>query len=269
MIKRSFQNMYSELLKICSMKVWAVVLILVTVAQGLLALVSAKQSLAVGLDATPESCPGLLEAMPILEFQGFDVILFGMIPLIVLGGVVGAAEFKQHCLRTTLLSCGTRSHVFFARTGALFLCALLLSVVSVVLTIAVTHLGLGEQGLTPLVFTPELWGFISLSTAALTLLTLLSYLMGFLCRSAVVPLLFLVVQAYNVGDLLAERFAACRLLPVSLANGLIASTQSALADDPAQNILFLLIWVVTIGAAAYLLFLKRDLGGEDGCADLA
>ena len=86
--------------------------------------------------------------------------------------------------------------------------------------------------------------------------------MAFLCRSAVFPLLFLIIQAYNVGDLLAEKFFFCRLLPVSLANRLIASSESMLTDHPAQNILVLLLWVAVIGTAAYLLFRKRDLRGE-------
>lgn len=256
------QKLHSELLKIRCTTVWMVVAILVTAAQGFLAFVSAKQNLAVGLTATPETCPDLLEAMPPLAFMGFDVILFSTIPLIVLGAVIGAAEYKQHCLRTTLLSLGKKSDVFFAKTLALTMHALILAAVSVILTITVTHLTFGAEGLQPLVFTPEVWRYIALSITALTLLTILAYIMGFLCRSAVFPLLFLIIQAYNVGDLLAERFAVCRLLPVSLVNRLIASSESMLTNNPAQNILILLLWVAVTGIAAYLLFRKRDLRGE-------
>lgn len=262
MINHFSQKIHSELIKIRSMKVWTVVAILVTVVQGLLAFVSAKQNLAVGLDATPETCSSLLEAMPPLAFMGFDVILFGTIPLIVLGAVIGAAEYKRHCLRTTLLSHGKKTNVFLAKTAALSLYALILSAVSVILSITVTHLTFGSEGLTPLIFTSEVWHYIGLSTLALTLLTILSYVMGFLCRSAVFPLLFLIIQAYNVGDLLAEKFAICKLLPVSLANRLIASSQSMLTSSPAQNILILLLWITVVGTAAYLLFQKCDLRGE-------
>lgn len=261
MINHFSQKLRSELIKIQCMKVWTVVLILVTVIQGLLAFISANQNLAVGLDATPKTCSSLLEAMPPLAFMGFDVILFGTIPLIVLGAVVGAAEYKRHCLRTTLLSHGKKAYVFFAKTAALSLYALMLSTVSVILTITVTHLTFGSEGLTPLLFTSEVWCYIGLSTIALTLLTILSYVMGFLCRSAVFPLLFLIIQAYNVGDLLAKKFAICRLLPVSLVNRLIANSQSMLTSSPAQNVLFLLLWVAVVGTAAYLLFQRCDLRG--------
>ena len=262
MVTGFWQKLHSELIKIRSTTVWMVVAILVTAAQGFLAFISAKQNLAVGLDATPETCPDLIEAMPPLAFMGFDVILFSTIPLIVLGAVIGAAEYKQHCLRTTLLSLGKKEHVFFSKTLALTLHALILAAVSVILTITVTHLTFGAEGLQPLIFNAEVWHYIVLSITALTLLTVLAYVMAFLCRSAVFPLLFLIIQAYNVGDLLAEKFSFCRLLPVSLANRLIASSESMLTDHPAQNILVLLLWVAVTGIAAYLLFRRRDLRGE-------
>lgn len=256
------QKLHSEFMKIRCTTVWLAVTLLVTAAQGVLAFLSAKQNLSVGLNATPETCPDLLEAMPPLAFMGFDVILFSTIPLIVLGAVIGASEYRQHCLRTTVLALGKKEQVFFAKTLALSLHALILSAVSVILTITVTHLTFGAQGLTPLVFTAEVWRYIAFSITALTLLTILAYVMGFLFRSAVFPLLFLIVQAYNVGDLLAEKFAVCRLLPVSLVNRLIASSESMLTGTPAQNILLLLLWVCLTGTAAYLLFRKRDLRGE-------
>ena len=118
MVTGFWQKLHSELIKIRSTTVWKVVAILVTAAQGFLAFVSAKQNLAVGLDATPETCPDLIEAMPPLAFMGFDVILFSTIPLIVLGAVIGAAEYKQHCLRTTLLSLGKKTNVFFSTSSS-------------------------------------------------------------------------------------------------------------------------------------------------------
>lgn len=262
MIKGLWQKVHSELIKIRCTTVWKVVAILIAVVQVLLAFVSAKQNLAVGLNATPETHPDLLESMPPLAFMGFDVVLFSTIPLIVLGAIIGAAEYKNHCLRTTVLSLGKRKHAFLSKSVSLLLHAIILSFVSVLLTITVTHLALGAEGLTPLVFTAEVWHYILLSVIALTLLAVLSYTMGFLCRSAVFPLLFLIVQAYNVGDLLAEKFVFCRLLPVSLVNRLIASSESMLTSTPIQNILILILWIVLIGIAAYLSFYKRDLRGE-------
>ncbi|MBQ1371905.1 MAG: hypothetical protein IIY70_03140 [Oscillospiraceae bacterium] len=68
MIRYFSQKLHSELIKIRCMNVWTVVTILVTIVQGLLAFVSARQNLAIGLDATPETCPSLLEPMPPLAF---------------------------------------------------------------------------------------------------------------------------------------------------------------------------------------------------------
>ena len=83
---------HSELLKLWYMKAMRIVVLLVTILQSGLAYISAKQILAVGLDATPETCRDLIGALPPLEYMGFDVVGFVTIPLIVLGSVYGAVE---------------------------------------------------------------------------------------------------------------------------------------------------------------------------------
>lgn len=262
MLKNFKQNLFSELMKLCYLKVCKIVALLVIGAQGFFAYVAAKQVLSIGLDATPDTCPELIEGLPPIEFIGFDVIMFSTIPMIVLGAICGAGEYKQHCLRTTLLSLGKKNRVFTAKIISVTLVAFILSMVSVVVTITITHMTLGEEGLVPIIFNTIVWKHIFLSTTAVTLLTVLAYVIGFLCRTAVVPMVFLIIQAYNIGDMLAERFVICRLLPVSLVNRLIASSESMLTSHPLQNIAWLLVWITVIGMTGFLMFQKSDLRGE-------
>lgn len=255
-------NLYSELMKLCYTKVCKIVTLLVIAVQSLISCVSAKQILSVGLDAVPTEANGLLEPMPPIEYMGFDVIMFATIPMIVLGAIFGAAEFKQHSLRTTLLYFGSKKNLFVSKTLAVTIVALIISFVSSILTITVTHITFGSEGLKPLVFNGTVWKYILMSAISLTLLTVLSYSIGFLCRTAVVPLLFLVVQSYNIGNMLAEKFEVCKFLPVSLANGMIASSESMLTNIPLKNTIGLLSWILLFFAAGYILFHKIDLQGE-------
>ena len=262
MMKRFRQNLCSELFKIGCTKVCRIVTILVTVMQGFLAYISAKQILSVGLDAVPDASNGLLEAMPPIEYMGFDVIMFSTIPMIVFGATCGASEYKLHGMRTTLLYLGDKKRLYAVKLIATTLFAFTISLVSVITTITITHLTLGKEGLVPLVFNVTVWKFIIMAVISITLTTLLSYVIGFLFRTAVVPLLFLIIQAYNVGDMIAEKFKVCRLLPVSLANRMIASSESMLSPHPVYNTLGLFIWIVVFAFAGFLLFRKSDLRGE-------
>lgn len=262
MIKGFLRIVLSELLKILGSRAFKIVGILIIVFQGFLAYVSAAQTLSIGLDATPETCPYLLEPMPALEYMGFDVIMFSTIPMIVLGAICGAAEFRLHSLRTSLLTVGNRKALFFSKTAAAALCSLVLAFFSVTLCISLTHMAFGNEGLTPFVLSSEVWRFIVLAAAAIAMVTVLSYLIGFLCRSAAVPMLFLVAQAYNLGDILAERFYIFRFLPIPLANRLIAVSENAFAASPIENILLLGAWILALGTASFIMLLKIDLRGK-------
>ncbi len=51
----------------------------------------------------PETNPELAEAIPPIEFLGFDVTLFGVFIMIVLGPIYGAEEYKCLAIRTSPL----------------------------------------------------------------------------------------------------------------------------------------------------------------------
>lgn len=253
---------HSELRKLLySRSTWIIVL-LILVLQAALATVAAQHLLTIGLDATPETCPNLIEALPPLEYMGFDVVLFSTIPMIVLGALYGAGEFRNHSLRTTMLSTGRGVLVPLSKIFAVSLVSSALSFASIFVTISATHLTFGVQGLPFLLFNPMVWRFILQGSIALTLLTVLASVMGFLFRTAVAPMLFLIVQVFNIGDLLASLFAIGKYLPVHLVNRLIAISERSLTQVPAQNILLLLLWILLLSVPAFLRFKTSDLRGE-------
>lgn len=256
------KNTHSELLKLMFSKATLIVMALVLFLQTGMAYISIRQILMTGLNATPETNSCLLEAIPPIEYLGFDVIPFGLMPMIVLGALYGANEYKKHSMRTTLLTNGKKGVVLSSKIVVISIFSFVISLVSIFAANAITHVVLGNEGLNPLMLSPVVWKQIMFSTFSWTALTVLAFVIGFVFRTAIVPLLFLIPQAYNLGNLLAEKFAFAKYLPVALGNGLIATSPKALTKTPGENVVFLLLWVVVIGTAAYLRFYRSDLGGK-------
>lgn len=252
----------SEIYKLICTRSFKIILLLITVVQCLITMISAKQYLAIGLDATPDSVSGLLEALPPVEYLGFEEISFGTMFLIILGSLIGSGEFKQHSMRTTLLYSGSKKKLFVIKTLAVTLISVIVSLISVVLTITIMHITLGDQGLTPLVFNGTTWSHIIFATISLSFVTLLSYAIGFFFRTPVVPLLFMIVQLYNVGRILAEKADIFKFLPVNIANGLLATSPSSLTAHPGMSILILTLWTALFLALGSVRFCSNDLGGE-------
>ena len=71
-------SLHSEILKLLYRRATHVVLFLILVFQTFLANIGASQIVSVGIHATPETNPDLAEAIPPIEFLGFDVTLFGV-----------------------------------------------------------------------------------------------------------------------------------------------------------------------------------------------
>lgn len=256
------RRLHSELLKLWYMKVTRIVVLLVTILQSGLAYISGKQILAIGLDAMPETCRDLIGALPPLEYMGFDVVGFVTIPLIVLGSIYGAGEYKGHSMRTTLLSTCKKTTVFGSKLILITTFSFLLSFLSIFITITVTHATFGVQGLKLFTFNTMVWKFMIIGTIGLMLLTVISFVIGFLFRTSIVPMLFLIPQVYNLGNILAEHFYICRFLPVPLVNSLIASSESIFTSHPAANIVFTFIWIFMISMMAFIRFYISDLRGE-------
>ncbi|AZK46080.1 ABC transporter permease [Paenibacillus lentus] len=251
-----------ELIKICSSRVWWVICALVVVIQPLLALIVAKSYLQIGLDATPETHPELIEALDPLDYLGFEVPTSGLLAMVIFGGIIGASEYKHHILRTTLLCQSSRIKVSSAKVLALLICSTFISFLSIYATISTMHFGLGELGLHPFYLSTIAWQFIGFSALNWILLTTLSFGIGMLFRNAIVPLAFLVPQVYNLGEYLAQRWEWGGYLPVAAGNILVATPTAPYEHDPLKGGIVLLIWVTLALITSFYAFIRSDVGGK-------
>lgn len=250
-----------ECSKIVLSKAWWIVFGLVLIVQPLFAKISAAELVKMGLDATPMTNPELAQALPTVEYLGlYDIVPFGLIPMVVLGGIIGASEYQHHQLRTTFLYCSNRFVIFAAKVVSVLICSLLLSGTAIWLTTVVTHLSLGSLGLNPWVLSPITWRFIGFAALEWSLLTLLAFAMGLLSRNVIVPLLFFIPQIYGLASLLASWWWG-EYLPVTAGLFLTAVPTDALPHNPVKGGLILGGWVLVLLLSCGNRFLRRDVGG--------
>jgi ABC-type transport system involved in multi-copper enzyme maturation permease subunit len=256
------RTVYSECYKLIASRGWWIVFGLVIMLQPLFAFIGAGQTAAVGLDATPATHPELIAAFPPLDYLGFDACLFGMLPMVIFGGIFGASEYKNHHLRTTLLSSNKRGELLTAKLFAFLIATVLVSFISIFVTIAITHIGLGDLGLNPLTLSPIAWQFIGYTVIYWTLLAVLAFSLGLLFRNMIIPLVFLMPQIYNLGNFLAEKWSWGEYLPVAAGNFLIATPVDAFSHAPLKGTIIIALWLgVTLTIALYA-FMKSDVGGK-------
>ena len=253
------RTVYSETLKIIYASSTKIILGLVFGLQALMAYMSSKQFLAVGLDATPLTNPELLEAVPPIQYIGFDSILLGMFVLIIMGGLIGAIEFKRKSIRTTFLSADSRVNVILAKIGTVTVIGALISFLAAYLSINLAHLALGEQGLHLFVLDGEVWRFLFFATVSQTLLIMLAFGLALLFHTAVVPFLFLLPQVYMVIYLPADSILM-KLLPVPVGESLVATSPDAFSSTPMQALLVLTGWAVIVLTLACVRLIREDVG---------
>ena len=212
-MKETMSLLHSEWLKIRSTKAFKVSLAFMLLLVPVVSWLEGRQYSSVGLDATPETVPGLAETIDPLEYLGLNGASMAGMALVVLAGILGAMEFQFHSLRTSLLSCNNRLKLLVGKLMTFTCFSLVVSFLSIYFSYMVMHLALGKEGLDPILLNQAAWSLILWKTLSLTLLGILSFLLGLLARTMLVPLLFLVPQIYNLGNYLAAHTSWGAYLP--------------------------------------------------------
>ena len=262
MMDSFFRSVRFELNKIISMKLWWVICAAAIVVQPLLAFITARGYLKIGLEATPETQSGLLNALPPLDYFGFELVPFGVLPMVIFGGMIGGSEYLHHQLRTTLLVQSSRIKIFCAKALAVVVCGVIISSTAIYLTISITHFTLGGQGLPPISLSSTAWQFIGYSVLDWILLTILSFGLGMVFKNAIVPLAFLVPQIYNLGLYLAQKWDWGMYLPVAAGNLLFATPTDPFEHDPLKGVVVLLVWAIAALSVSCYTFIRNDVGGR-------
>ncbi|MGM0125188.1 hypothetical protein IGI37_002586 [Enterococcus sp. AZ194] len=255
--------MQVEFIKLLTHKIVWIIAVIVCLIQPLLAMINAKDILRLGLDASPLTHPELAQALPSVEYLGiYDVLPFGLLPMIVLGGILGASEYRNHQLRRTFLYANRRVQLFLVKISCLGICVLILSFVSIYLTTVVTHFYLGDLGLNPVVLSVITWKFIGYSLVEWTLLTLLSYLIASVCQTALVSFLFLIPQVYLLAFEGSSQSGWREYLPIVAGKFLSATPVDMVKHAPVKGSLLLLAWLLILWSIGLIAFCRKEVGGK-------
>lgn len=252
----------SEFLKLVIEKSWLIVLGLIVIIQPGLAYIEAGQLLSTGLNATTESDSNLIESIPPIDYFGFDIAVFGLMAMVVFGGIAGAVEYRHHNLRTSVLCNNSRFELFTAKMLSIVSTTIVISFISIYLTVVASHSRLGELGLNPIQLSGIAWEYIGYTIINWTLITLLAFFLGMYFKNAIVPLVFLVPQIYNLGDFLVQKWSWTEFLPIAGGKMMVASPTSFLSHDPLKGGMILLAWAGVALLLGMYSFRKLDVGGE-------
>ena len=176
-MKETMSLLHSEWLKIQSTKAFRVSVVFMVLLVPVVSWLEGHQYLSVGLDATPETVPGLAEAIDPLEYLGLNGASMGGMVLVILAGILGATEFQSHSLRTSLLACNNRLKLLMGKILTFGLFSLIISLLSIYLSYIVMHLALGKEGLHPILLNQAAWSHLLWKALATALLGLLSFLL--------------------------------------------------------------------------------------------
>lgn len=247
--------------KLFSSRTWWIVLIIVGIIQPLFALINSSQIATIGIDATVATHPDLFSDIPPLAYIGFDIPRFGQSAIVVLGAIIGASEYKENELRTTFLCFSNRLDILLGKLLSFLIGSVIISVLSIIITIAITHIGLGEQGLHPFILSSRTWQFIVYTTTSWILLMLFSFSLGFFFRYALIPIILIIPQVATVlGDWLAINFDWGRFLPVTAANSMFVLPVEMQSHEPLVGGIILLMWTLIFLLLATHRFMNNDIG---------
>ena len=261
-MKETMSLLHSEWLKIRSIKAFKVSVALMLLLVPVVSWLEGRQYLSIGLDATPETVPNLINAIDPLEYLGLNGASMAVMVLVILAGILGAMEFQSHSLRTSLLICNNRLKLLVGKLMTFTCFSFAISFFSIYLSYIVMHLALGKEGLHPILLNQVAWSHLLWKALATALLGLLSFLLGLLGRTMLLPLIFLVPQLYNLGNYLAAHTSWGAYLPQPAGELFAATPTSQYANNPLQGLLILGTWLLVIGGMTSLRFLKTDLGGR-------
>lgn len=247
--------------KILSDRTFWVIALVIVISQPLFALLEATQIAGIGVGATPQTNPELAEPLPPVPFMGFDVMPFGEAVIVVLGALLGASEYSNRELRTTFLATGRRLVALGGKVLATIGLVVLLSALAGYLTLVLTHVGLGSQGLDPLTLATGTWALLGKVVATWVAYGLISWAIAVITKRWLVAMLLMVPQAVGLGDVLAASWSPGRFLPVASGHCLTAVPSNTCTWQPSAGLALSAV-TVTVVVIAAILFVRRDVGSR-------
>lgn len=203
--------------------------------------------------------PGIVTSDPTLS--GLGALTLVQIASVVFGALAGASEYRDGQVRVSLSAVPGRTLLLLAKTTVLVIVSAALSLVTVLVSCLSAEIGLGPYGV-------NAWATLSLvsgATAYLTYMTVLSFLVGQLARTAIVPMILLIALTQAGSNVLFQIDRVrdwARFLPDLAGYPLFLSPPSASAALPflsaPQGGLVMAAWLAVLLSLGLLLFKLRD-----------
>jgi hypothetical protein len=236
--------------------------ILLLAAMPLLGYTAGAGAAQAGLGATPATNPQLASPIPPLDYLGDSVVTMGQFLMIILGSVWGSSEFRNHELRSALLGTPLRLKLAAAKFIVGIVSLGLLSWAGAWETFGFAQRGFGSGALDLWTLSPTTWKLIGTAAASWTFLGIIAAAIATLCRTALIPLIALLLMNVIPGYISTNSFRIGMYFPTSLGNQLTTwpgDNTSAVAGHP----WFLLFcWLVALAIPAAVVFQKRDVGSR-------
>lgn len=193
------------------------------------------------------------------EYQGFEMAGFGYVLIVALAALWSGSEYgsgKQ--IRTTLLATPKRLRVFVVKATLLAVIVALIAFVTMTGTIMITHAA-ANTGIDPWALSPVIWANLGGVILAWTLTALITFAVGAIARTAILPLILIVPLVIGVGDFLAGFWAGAKFLPTTAGAAMYNDPDSRTFLDPAMGALVQAGWAIALLVAAGVAFTRRDL----------
>lgn len=201
----------------------------------------------------------LFSSMPIPpDFQGMEMAGFGYVLVVVIAALWAGSEYSAKQIRTTLLATPRRLRVFVVK--AVLLGALTAAIAFLTMTgaLMITHAA-GDTGVTTWTLNPRIWANIGGVTLAWTMTALITFAVGTLARTMILPLILVVPLVIGIGDFLAGFWAGAQFLPTAAGAAMYSDPASGDYLDPALGGLVQASWTAALLVAAAVVFTRRDL----------
>ncbi|WP_311245069.1 ABC transporter permease [Microbacterium sp. WCS2018Hpa-23] len=208
----------------------------------------------------PADDPLLFSSEPIpLEFQGFEMAGFGYVLVVAISALWAGSEYGSGGqLRTTLLATPRRLRVFIVKVALLTVLVAATAFLTMWGTIAITH-SAGQTSVDPWTLNEAIWSNLAGVTVAWVLTAVITFAIGTLARSAILPLILITPLVIGIGDFLAGLWDGARFLPITAGAAMHSDPASGTVLEPLTGGLVQAGWAASLLIAAAISFTRRDL----------
>lgn len=193
------------------------------------------------------------------EYQGFDMAGFGYVLIVVLAALWAGSEYGRNTqLRTTLLATPRRLRVFLVKAALIALLTAAIGVATMSGTLVLTHAS-DDSGIDPWTLTPAIWANIGGVTLAWTLTALVTFSVGTLARTMILPLILMVPLVIGLGDFIAGLWDGARYLPTTAGAAMYSDATTGVFLSPTVGGFVQFGWTAGLLVVSAVVFCRRDV----------